>query len=201
MRQPVEKTYLSCKQTAELLRKALRKAFPTLPAKFFSVRSHTYAGGASIDVRYTDGPPQKMVQRVCSRFCGSQFDGSIDLKVPVVSYLLPDGEVEFAGTVGTQGSGGFIAAEARPLPEGAVAVGFGADYVNADRSYSAEATLMIRARALVRLGCTAGEEPADPMGQSQSYHEAFWRAGEEFDFTPMLRGDKPRFRAGGWDAD
>lgn len=69
--------YLSCAETAKRLQVALKEAFPTVK---FSVRSRTYAGGASIDVCWTDGPTSKRVQAVCDRFKGATFDGMADLK-------------------------------------------------------------------------------------------------------------------------
>lgn len=39
--------YLSCAETAKLIRQALKEAFPDMK---FGVRSKTYSGGASIDV-------------------------------------------------------------------------------------------------------------------------------------------------------
>jgi conjugative element/phage-associated large polyvalent protein len=70
-------TSLTCAQTAKLLRKALKEAFPTTK---FSVRSDSYAGGASIDVHWTDGPTAQQVQTICNRFEGVDFDGMQDLK-------------------------------------------------------------------------------------------------------------------------
>lgn len=72
-----QREYLSCADTAKLLRKALRESFPGVK---FSVRSHTYAGGASIDVRWTDGPTVGMVKPVTGLFAGGYFDGMIDYK-------------------------------------------------------------------------------------------------------------------------
>ena len=74
---PDQKTYLSCAQTAKLLRPALRTAFPDVK---FRVRSHTYAGGASIDVAWTDGPTTGQVRAVTCLYEGASFDGMIDLK-------------------------------------------------------------------------------------------------------------------------
>jgi conjugative element/phage-associated large polyvalent protein len=65
-------TYLTCAQTAKLLRQALKEAFPTTK---FSVRSDSYVGGASIDVHLTDGPPSKGVQVLCNRFEGTDLIG------------------------------------------------------------------------------------------------------------------------------
>lgn len=69
--------YLSCAETAKLLRQALKESFPGVK---FSVRSSTYAGGASIRVGWTDGPTAKMVETVSGKFSGAYFDGMIDYK-------------------------------------------------------------------------------------------------------------------------
>jgi hypothetical protein len=72
-----EKKYLSCAETAKLLRLALKGKFPTTK---FSVKSSTYSGGASITVRYTDGPAPVDVEKLCKLYEGAQFDGMQDLK-------------------------------------------------------------------------------------------------------------------------
>jgi hypothetical protein len=69
--------YLSVADTAKLVRQALKESFPGVK---FSVRSHSYAGGASIDVRWTDGPNSKQVDSVLDQFEGAYFDGMIDYK-------------------------------------------------------------------------------------------------------------------------
>jgi hypothetical protein len=71
------KRYLTCAETAKLVRAALKAKFPTMT---FAVRSRTYSGGASIDVTWTDGPTTKQVDAVVGRFEGASFDGMIDLK-------------------------------------------------------------------------------------------------------------------------
>lgn len=69
--------YFTCAETAKLVRAALRNQLPGIK---FRVRSHNYAGGASIDVNWTDGPLADQVQSVVSIFSGASFDGMIDLK-------------------------------------------------------------------------------------------------------------------------
>jgi hypothetical protein len=69
--------YLSCAETAKLIRKALKEAFPEVK---FSVRSSVYAGGASINVDWTEGPTTKQVERVAKTFAGAYFDGMTDYK-------------------------------------------------------------------------------------------------------------------------
>lgn len=126
--------YLSAADTAKLVRAALKRAFPGTK---FSVRSDTYSGGASIRVRWTDGPTSKMVEAVTGSFAGSRFDGMIDLKVGVSHWLLPDGSVHIASNPGTEGSMGSIPArrEWMPHPE-AKLVSFGADFIFCNRDVS-----------------------------------------------------------------
>ena len=70
--------YLTCAETAKEIRKALHVAFPLFKA--FSVRSSVYSGGASISIRWTDGPNAHDVDAVAGHFSGASFDGMIDLK-------------------------------------------------------------------------------------------------------------------------
>lgn len=87
-----EVRYLSCAETAKLVRATLKQAFPGVR---FSVRCDTYAGGASIDVGWTDGPTLAAVERVARRFEGASFDGQVDLTSYHDSLLAgPDGTVE-----------------------------------------------------------------------------------------------------------
>lgn len=74
--------YLTCAETAKLIRDALKGAFPGVK---FGVRSHVYAGGASINVSWTDGPTTEAVDQAVRRYNGATFDGMQDLK----EYLPP----------------------------------------------------------------------------------------------------------------
>lgn len=69
--------YLSCAETAKLIRAALKESFPGVK---FSVRSSVYAGGASININYVDGPTYEQVKAVAGMFEGSYFDGMTDYK-------------------------------------------------------------------------------------------------------------------------
>lgn len=82
-----QRDYLSCAQTAKLVRQALKEAFPGVK---FSVQSSTYSGGASITVRWVDGPAAKVVELITKRFEGAYFDGMIDYKGS--NYSLLDGK-------------------------------------------------------------------------------------------------------------
>jgi len=67
----------SAAETAQFIRTALKRAFPAVR---FSVTSKTYSGGASVRVRWVDGPNDESVQAVVHRFAGASFDGMQDLK-------------------------------------------------------------------------------------------------------------------------
>jgi len=69
--------YISVVNTAKLVRAALKESFVGVK---FSVTSDSYAGGASINIKYTNGPTEKQVKEVISSFEGSYFDGMIDYK-------------------------------------------------------------------------------------------------------------------------
>lgn len=69
--------YISCADTAKLVRTALKDAFPKTK---FSVKSKTYSGGASITISWIDGPTSREVEAVAKQFQGATFDGMIDLK-------------------------------------------------------------------------------------------------------------------------
>jgi len=71
------KQYLSCADTAKLVRAALKEAFPGVK---FSVKSSVYAGGASINVSYIDGPSSAQVKAIVGVFEGSYFCGMTDYK-------------------------------------------------------------------------------------------------------------------------
>jgi Large polyvalent protein associated domain 29 len=131
-----EKEYLSCAETAKLLRAALKRAFPGVK---FSVRSDTYSGGASIRVGWTDGPTTQDVDRIAQQYAGADFDGMIDLKSYAMHWLHPDGTVSLARAEGTQGSGGYLPEQIGD-PRGPTArmVRLGADFVQTDREISAE---------------------------------------------------------------
>lgn len=68
---------ISVTDTAKLVRQALKAAFPDTK---FSVRSESYSMGASITVRWVDGPSAKAVEAVVNGYEGAEFDGYTDCK-------------------------------------------------------------------------------------------------------------------------
>ena len=141
---------LSCAETARLIRQAVKRSFPGVK---FSVRSHTYSGGASIDVRWTDGPTGRMVDSVVQAYRGGAFDGSIDLATTHTSWLMPDGSACIASDPGTAGSRGSRPAERNWMPSpDARLVAFGANYVFTHRAMSPAFAERVLARVVRRWG-------------------------------------------------
>jgi Large polyvalent protein associated domain 29 len=131
---PDQVNYISTTQTASLLRKALKKNFPSVK---FSVRSDSYAGGSSIRIDWIDGPTTKQVDRIADQYQGSGFDGSIDLKYSYTRWLMPDGSTIVAHSSGTEGSRGCVPETNNAKPhKDAVLVRFGADFTFWQRHYS-----------------------------------------------------------------
>jgi hypothetical protein len=121
--------YVSVTDTAKLLRGALKAAFPKVT---FSVRSSKYAGGASIDVGWTDGPTEAQVKAVTELYRGATFDGMQDLKEYHSTLLgAPDGSVR--------------------------EVHFGADFIFTNRTASPELLEWLASYALQN-GRAAGEQ-------------------------------------------
>ena len=123
--------YLSAAETAKLVRKTLKRAFPETT---FSVRS---SRGSAINVGWIDGPLASDVDDVVRPFKGGGFDGMIDMAYSSCSWLMPDGSAFFASTTGTEGSAGTVPASeaAKPHPD-AELVSFGSNFVFTDRETS-----------------------------------------------------------------
>jgi hypothetical protein len=145
--------YLSCAESAKLLRSELKAEFPGVK---FSVRSSTYAGGASISVEWLDGPTERQVQAVTARYAARDFDGMIDMASGRQHWLTPQGEIHVAQVQGTEASRGVIASAEFIRPhDDAELVTLGSHYVSTSRHYS---------RAMLERACdwaekTWGERP------------------------------------------
>lgn len=131
----METKYLSAAETAKVVRKILKEKFAGTK---FSVRSETYSMGSNVRVAWRDGPTERAVNNAVGFLAGSDFDGSIDLKVSVYHWMLPNGKIVLADSQGTEGSKGYLPAfnMERPHPD-AIRVNF-ADHISCSRSYSKE---------------------------------------------------------------
>lgn len=131
MESTTRREYVSAKDTAKLVRKALKRDFPGVK---FSVRTED---GTAINIRWTDGPLQRHVDSTVAPYKGGGFDGMIDLEYYQTAWLMPDGSVSFAETQGTEGSRGYVAADmAAPPHKDAQLVQFGATYIFTERRHS-----------------------------------------------------------------
>lgn len=129
------KRYIDVAESAKMIRALLKSKFPGVK---FSVKSSRYAGGASIRIEWFNGPTDKQVRGFTDAFAGAGFDGMIDMQYYKTAYLLPDGTVTFGRSPGTVSSRGSDPGYNEPLPEGAVEVSFGSDYVHTTRNYTDE---------------------------------------------------------------
>ena len=133
----METRNLTLKETAKLLRVALKKNFPGVK---FSVRSESFSMGSAIRVNYTDGPLQSDVESVVNCYAYGGFDGMIDLSFHVNHWMNEKtGEVVNASSGGTVNSGGMYDSYEYGCPgEGWVKVSFGAKYVTVSHHLSVE---------------------------------------------------------------
>lgn len=72
-----ERHYIDAAQVASMVRYRLKKEFPGVK---FGVRTSKYSGGASINVKWTDGPKGAAVEAIIHQYEGADFDGMQDLK-------------------------------------------------------------------------------------------------------------------------
>jgi len=178
-------TYISLKDTAILIRKALAAKFPRTK---FSVRGKSYAGGASISVGWTDGPSKREVEAITDRFVAGRFNSMIDMAYSAYHWLLPDGSVVHAGN-SSDGMGEATIDTATPPAPGATLVHFGSDYVHANR----RETIDLAKRAAARLLASRGETSltADAVVEPSPY--GGWR------FTSAANAlDAKDANEGGW---
>jgi hypothetical protein len=162
--------YLRVAETAKLVRAELKKGFPGVK---FSVRSHSYSGGASIRVSWTDGPPTKSVDRVVGRFAGSRFDGMTDLKYGANHWLCPEHGPRTASIYGNSYDSESVGVGVGNGPVDsrccakAELVSFGSDYVFTSRELSPE----FRARVAAGLKEKFGIEYQLASGLANSYDD------------------------------
>ena len=130
----METKYLSVVDTAKLIRKGLKANFPGVK---FSVKSDKYAGGASIRVRYTNGPRTVDVEAYVKQYEGAGFDGMTDYKYYKSHYMNANtGEICLARCEETYSSEGVD--NGIPEGQGWFAISFGADYIFVEQDVTEE---------------------------------------------------------------
>ena len=169
--------YLSCADTAKLVRHALKGRFPTVK---FSVRSSVYSGGASIDISWMDGPVSRRVEAIARQFEGADFDGMVDLKTYRSHYLAPNGKPVLASAH----PNGMSSAEhfAPPDVSEVRQVHFGADFIFCRRRLSEEQRLVEEAHAYILAHCIIegtgagarfGNDYVDNLARNMAYSRDF----------------------------
>lgn len=90
-----EVLYLDCAELAGIIRRELKQVFPQVK---FAVKSHRYAGGSSVDVRWTAGPLTAAVDAQLARYMTKGFDGMTDCPTNAGPVRLDDGRVVKIGS-------------------------------------------------------------------------------------------------------
>lgn len=147
--------YLTVAETAKVVRATLKKRYPAIK---MSVRSKSYAGGASIHISWSDGPRAREVEAITEGFEGRSFDGMNDLASPQHSWLLPDGTAETAYRPESHGGSvpGYVSDAPHPDAE---LVHFGANYVFGNRHISMFDFREQRALECIRKQCKCDGDP------------------------------------------
>lgn len=126
-----QKEYLTVTETAAIIRRRLKEAFPGVK---FGVRSSRYAGGASIRISYIDGPKLSDVQAITNGYGGKGFDPMNDLAYAVHHWMMPDGTINGMVTDGSRVSDP-AHHDPKPHPKARL-VHFGSDHVFVSRRLS-----------------------------------------------------------------
>ena len=95
--------------TAQLIREALKEAFP---GQKFSVTSSVYANGSSVRIEYTDGPSERQVKEVYAPFISGHYNSQEDMH----EYHAPATVVDTTGRM--------------------IRESYGAKYISTSRNYS-----------------------------------------------------------------
>lgn len=127
--------HVSSVDLASLIRLALKKEFPGTK---FSVKTSKATFSSSITINWVDGPSTPSVDAFTDKFSTRGFDASIDLSYGKNLWIHPDGTVYPAGTQGTEGSGGYYAAEKFPAksPDAILLKNVASTYVFCSRVYT-----------------------------------------------------------------
>lgn len=134
VREELEEKYVSAVDTAKMIRKLLKREYPDIQ---FYVRTDKYAGGASVNITWKDGPGEDEVRGLVGPFEGKGFDGSIDMSYYKAAWILPDGTATLAHTSGTRCSMGYIPESDTPKPHpDAQLASFGISSVRTSRYFS-----------------------------------------------------------------
>ena len=128
--------HVSANETAKLVRAILKRRNPNLK---IGVRMNRYAGGVSIDIsvpKHVGDATLKFISETVEPFCGTGFDGMIDLSFYKDSWLNFDGSASKGQCGGTTGSKGTVEPYAHPQPfASSEMVHFGVSHISVQRDW------------------------------------------------------------------
>lgn len=132
-------------EVAKLVRRQLKKAFPALPARFFSVRIDRYSGGSSISVAWTDGPTEDRVAKIVHAFGSARFEGMSDCRYSADQWYCDAHGVRTSHTYGGDAfcDTGVVASRCCAKAE---LVAMGSGYVHETRTLSPEFAAALEAQ-------------------------------------------------------
>ena len=149
------------------------------------MRSEKYSLGASINIRWADGPRQKIVRQLTRGFQSASFDGMNDLETPQDSWLLPDGTAEVAERPESYGGSipGYFSDAPSPDAE---LVYFGSHYVSCQREVTGYEDRYQASLKMIRENCHCdGAPPNDRFGNNWVSHLAMAMASD-YDINETL---------------
>lgn len=150
--------YLTCAETAKLIRADLKKVFPGVK---FSVTSDVYSGGATVRIRYRNGPTSQSVEDVVKIYECKGFDGMIDYAYYKTVWMMPDGTLSRAYREDTETCNGTVPGCNNPKPHAdAIEVSMGASYVCVTREIDEDIKLEIGHRIAKEYGADWNGERA-----------------------------------------
>lgn len=158
--------YIETTTVAKLIRGHLKTAFSSIK---FSVRSHKYAGGSSIDVGWTDGPTAEAVEKVIKAFAGGRFEGMTDCSYGASSWYCSEHGARVAETYGCDVSVNNGVHDSRCCHR-AELVHFGADHVFANRELSEGFAAELASAVRSESGLSADADLETYLPESSPFH-------------------------------
>lgn len=160
--------YIDTAEVARMMRPQLKRVFPGVK---FSVRIDRYAGGSSIDVRWTDGPTTEQVEAVTHGFQGARFDGMIDLAYGANSWYCATHGARAAETYGHgMGDDGPVHSRCCAAAE---LVHFSSSYVHEHRELSEGFRSVLAAQVRRESGMPADAPMDAHLPENSLYYQGF----------------------------
>jgi hypothetical protein len=164
--------YIDAAEAAKMIRAELKRVFKR-PGRFFSVRTDKYAGGASIDIRWTDGPTSAEVDSLVRGFSGKRFEGMTDCSYYADSWYCRTHGARVALTEGCDVASNNGVHASRCCSE-AELVHFGSGYVFSRRELSVEFSAELAAQVRKESGMPAEGSNEDEVPGNSIHAYGSW---------------------------